>query len=465
MENPEKNSPVVDPAGLADLVDRLAPDDPQWRSFLERGFTRVLGNPGAPETVSQWLPPLLQSVSAKWGIQAAYNLLLRSEIALGVRTKPSIGLYDHTLHLIGGGQKYGCTLAHALQDDFDVTLIANREVSHRQLQEWYGLDLGGCRVRIIPLPFFDSGGSGEIDPGRVSERTGNPFEAVSRESGNYDIFINNSMVEKVLPLANESVLVCHFPERRPADFFYCDRYRHVMYNSLYTAEWIRRKWKIAPTLHLYPPVDMSNPEGQPQKEPVILSVARFEAGGSKQQDRMIMAFEKLLRRFPRESAGWRLVLAGGSVEANPFLARVERMIAARPGLPVELKVNVPVSELQAMYQRAGIFWHLCGLFQTEPALAEHFGMTTVEAMQNGCVPVVFDGGGQREIVEDGRSGFRFSGICELLDKTVLLITDLRLRAELAHAARERGKRFTREVFQNQARTFFRQMAERYASPD
>ena len=85
----------------------------------------------------------------------------------------------------------------------------------------------------------------------------------------------------------------------------------------------------------------------------------------------------------------------------------ESLIAARPDLPVELKVNIPVSELQEMYRQAGIFWHFCGLLQTEPALVEHFGMTTVEAMQNGCVPVVFDGGGQREIVEEGRSGFRF----------------------------------------------------------
>ncbi len=40
-------------------------------------------------------------------------------------------------------------------------------------------------------------------------------------------------------------------------------------------------------------------------------------------------------------------------------------------------------------------------------------MTTVEAMQNCCVPIVIDGGGQREIVEHGDSGFRFSTLEEL----------------------------------------------------
>jgi len=196
---------------------------------------------------------------------------------------------------------------------------------------------------------------------------------------------------------------------------------------------------------------------------MILSVARFESGGSKQQDRMIGAFAGLRERFPRETDGWKLVLAGGSAADNPFLSRIGDLIAARPDLPVELKVNIPVSELLELYREAGIFWHFCGLHQTEPALVEHFGMTTVEAMQNGCVPVVFDGGGQREIVEEGRSGFRFAGIGELIEKTVRVITDLRLRTELARAARERGLRFTREVFESQVKDFFREIADRYAS--
>ena len=450
------------PRELARSLDRLSPNDPQWQTLLEKGWFGILRNADFP-VVQKWLPRLLESVSRKRGIQAAYNLLLKSEAAFHMRAKPSVGFYDHNLHLIGGGQKYGCTMARALQDDFDVTLIAHREVTHRQLLEWYGIDLSACRIRIIPLPFFDENGLREIDPGRISVRTGNPFAAVSRESGNHDIFINNSMVEKVLPLANESVLVCHFPERRPADFFYCGRYRHIVYNSLYTAEWIRKKWKIAPTRHIFPPVDMASPGDPTKKEKTILSVARFESGGSKQQDRMIGAFAELRESFPRETARWKLVLAGGSVAGNPFLSRIRNLIAARPDLPVDLKVNIPVSELLELYRKAGIFWHFCGLHQTEPALVEHFGMTTVEAMQNGCVPVVFDGGGQREIVEEGRSGFRFAGIGELIEKTVRVITDLKLRTELARAARERGLSFTREAFESQVKSFFREIADRYAS--
>ena len=59
----------------------------------------------------------LEAVARQSGPQAAYNLLLRGEVASGWR-RPSVAIYDHSLHLIGGGQKYGCTMAKALQDDF-----------------------------------------------------------------------------------------------------------------------------------------------------------------------------------------------------------------------------------------------------------------------------------------------------------------------------------------------------------
>ena len=42
-------------------------------------------------------------------------------------------------------------------------------------------------------------------------------------------------------------------------------------------------------------------------------------------------------------------------------------------------------------------------------------MTTVEAMAGGCVPVVIDLAGQREIVKAGVDGFRWSTPEQLLD--------------------------------------------------
>ena len=402
-------------------------------------------------------------LAAGSGPQSAYNLLLRAEVVAGWR-KPSLALYDHTLHLIGGGEKYGCTLAQALQDDFDVTLIAHQPVTAADLMKWYDLDLSRCRVKIMPMAFFAGKSQGRIDPDLVSPRTENPFLAVSRESGNYDFFVNNSMLEMVYPLAAMSFFVCHFPERPKGAYFYVPHYRHLIYNSLYTASWIEKKWRLRPRHHVYPPVDMEPAAGAMlPKEKVILSVARFESGGSKQQLEMINAFKRLRAEAPEALSGWQLVLCGGSAMANPYLDRLRAVLAAQPELPVQLQVNIPLSELKAWYGRAAIFWHFCGLDQSNPANVEHFGMSTVEAMQNGCLPIVFDGGGQREIVEHGISGFRFAVAGELRQLTLRAIADPALRQRIALAARLRGADFNRAVFDARVRGLFRGLAAEYAS--
>jgi glycosyltransferase involved in cell wall biosynthesis len=417
------------------------------------------GGPGDAATSRRALDGLCREK----GPQAAYNLLLRGEVVAGWR-RPSLALYDHTLHLIGGGEKYGCTMANALQDEFEVTLIAHRPVALDDLMTWYDIDLSRCRVKVMPLEFFAARGDGLINPDLVSARTVNPFFAVSRESGNYDFFVNNSMMEMVYPLANVPLFVCHFPERPRGPYFYAQHYRHLIFNSLYTAEWIRKKWGISPNHHIYPPVDMEPAPGRPPaKENVILSVARYESGGSKQQAEMIAAFSRLLAGAPAELRGWRLVLCGGSDSPNPYLDRLRRMLESQPGLPVELRVNIPLGELKREYARAAIFWHFCGLGRNNPAHVEHFGMSTVEAMQNGCLPIVFDGGGQREIVEEGKSGFRFAAMGELLARTRLAVRDPSLRRRLGQAARRRGAEFTRAAFAGKVKALFAGLARDYAS--
>jgi len=102
----------------------------------------------------------------------------------------------------------------------------------------------------------------------------------------------------VLPLANESVLICHFPERRPADFFYCDAIAISFTTAWYTAEWIRKNGRSPPPATSYPPVDMAGPGDATGKGKMILSVARFESGGSKPAGPDDRAFAGLREKIP-----------------------------------------------------------------------------------------------------------------------------------------------------------------------
>jgi glycosyltransferase involved in cell wall biosynthesis len=447
---------------LSFLTQDPAPPD---HESARRLFEWLKAEPG---DTAGFLQGSIEALAERKGIQSALNVLSRIEVALGFR-RPRLGLYDNALHFIGGAQKYGCTVAHALQDMFDITLIAHREVTLEQLQDWYGLDLSRCRIKVVSIPYFDQRGTGRgvFDAGLVDLRGDNPFHAVSWESGVYDVFFNNCMLEMVYPLAPVSVMMVHFPEREISRFFHVPHYDHVIYNSRYTAEWIRRRWRVDPHIHIYPPVDMASPLDSclDEKEDVILSVARFEPGGNKQQLEMIKTFFHLVRHHHRDLQGWRLILAGGSIPDNPYLERIRNWLR-EPGLPpVELEVNLSADKLKRKYRSARLFWHFSGLGQRDPARIEHFGMTTVEAMQNACVPVVFNGGGQMEIVEDGMSGVLFESNQELERKFLALIKEPEKIRKLARGAHARGQNFTKDVFVSKVRQHFLDILREYRFAD
>jgi len=392
------------------------------------------------------------------------NILFRLEETLKLR-KPSIGIYDFAFHYVGGAQKYGCTIAYALQDEFDVTLIANRKISLQKLQRWYNLDLSRCRIKIVRVPFYEGEKQDKdlIDPWDARLEKDNPFDVISKESANYDIFINNCTLEMVYPTANISVFICHFPEREKNQFFYVDKYTEIVYNSLYTAEWIKKRWHLDPHKHIYPPVDMEASTPSLEKENIILSVSRFDPGGNKQQLKMVRVFQKVIKQYPEIMKEWKLVLAGGSITGNPYLEKIKKAMSEIPELEIELKVNIPADELKTVYQKAKLFWHFSGLDQSEPAKIEHFGMTTVEAMQNGCVPIVFNGGGQTEVIEDLFSGFLFSSQKELMEKTIKVIKDSSLMKKVSQKALWRGKQFNKEIFIAEAKKYFSGLLKEYRS--
>jgi hypothetical protein len=216
-------------------------------------------------------------------------------------------------------------------------------------------------------------------------------------------------------------------------------YERVVANSAYTQGWTQRMWGRCDGV-LYPPVTQVAPAG---KEPIILSVGRFfvpGTGHNKKQLEMVGAFRRLVESGG--ASGWSYHLVGGcSPEHRPYLDEVERAAA---GLPVVVHADASGAERDDLYGRASIFWHAAGLGEDperHPDRYEHFGITTVEAMSAGAVPVVIDAAGQAEIVEQGRSGMRFHELDGLINTTRWLIGADERRGEMSVAARERAHLF------------------------
>jgi glycosyltransferase involved in cell wall biosynthesis len=144
--------------------------------------------------------------------------------------------------------------------------------------------------------------------------------------------------------------------------------------------------------------------------------------------------------------GWRFAVVGGCEPSQrPYLAKVER---AADGLPVDIRPNASRAVVDELLSTASIFWAATGygVRDDQPWAAEHFGMTTVEAMAGGCVPIVIDKAGQREIITPGVDGFRWSTPEQLMSQTERVAGDEDLRARLSAAAVARSNSFSDEAF-------------------
>ena len=144
---------------------------------------------------------------------------------------------------------------------------------------------------------------------------------------------------------------------------------------------------------------------------------------SKRQDVLLEAFERGQTQHGWEK--WKLVLVG-SIEPDPIHQQyVEQLKERYAHLPVEWRHDLPDQELQRLYQTSAIFWHAAGFGvdeQRQPQQVEHFGMSAVEAMSYGLIPVLIHKGGLKEIVTDSRNGFFFTTLDELVAATQKVMT-------------------------------------------
>jgi len=125
--------------------------------------------------------------------------------------------------------------------------------------------------------------------------------------------------------------------------------------------------------------------------------------------------------------------------------------AAAAGLPVDVIANAPRATVEKLLSTSSIFWSATGLGENEaktPWAAEHFGMTTVEAMAGGCVPVVINRAGQREIVREGIDGLRWDTVEELMTATVRVADDPALLATLAESSIARADDYDEAAFRD-----------------
>jgi glycosyltransferase involved in cell wall biosynthesis len=218
-------------------------------------------------------------------------------------------------------------------------------------------------------------------------------------------------------------------------------YQLLLSNSHFTQRWVARRFGRASEL-LYPPVQVGQFAPGPKRQRII-SVGRFFVDGhTKKQLEMIQLFRRLC---DEGLTGWDYHLAGGTHHDQRSARYFQDCLAATAGYPITLHPDVPLSGLVDLYAGSALYWNATGYGEDEdrePDRFEHFGMTTVEAMASGCVPLSYARAGQPEVIEHEQSGILWETLDELADQTLGLIADPARQRRLSSAAQQRSQIFT-----------------------
>lgn len=338
--------------------------------------------------------------------------------------RPTAVVYTPYAVTPGGGERYVLSAARQLARTHRVEVVTPYRYSNLRLQQI------GCAL--------------DLDLGMLRFKTLQEFE--QDPEPDLMLTMGNAVLPPIAGRGRKTVYHCQFPfllkEEQESDEAMLRSYQEVMVNSAFTQGFYERRLAEAgmasiPTRIVNPPVPPVAPR-TPRKRS-ILSVGRFIVGGhSKRQDLQVEAFRALIESGVEDVE---LHLAGSSFpEATDidFLAAIRQSAS---DLPVYFHVNCSVSELETLYGDSLIYWHATGLgrdLEAEPEKAEHFGISIVEAMSGGAIPIALRAGGPTEIITEGVNGFFYDDIEGLVDQTRRVLDEtpedgLRQLSRAAHA--------------------------------
>jgi len=338
------------------------------------------------------------------------------------------GIYDPYLDTVGGGERYTMTVAECLlAKNWQVDVFWNDSSIKGKISQRLGIKIE--RANFLPDIFQKS----------IWEK----YKVLK----SYDLIFYLSDGSVPFLFAKKNILHFQVPFHGIGGKKFLNRIKlkkvnAVVCNSCFTKKFIDKEYGVKSVV-VYPPVAVE--EFKPgRKENVILSVARFtDMLHNKRQDILVELFKKMVGKGLR---GWRLFLVGGDAEGKRLVAKLKR---ESRGYPIEILTNISFEELKKIYAKAKIFWHAAGYGideRRQPEKVEHFGISPVEAMAAGCVPVVINKGGIPEIIKTEKDGFLWTKKEELLKITLELIKDPLKIEKFSKEVVKSSRRFSKDVF-------------------
>jgi glycosyltransferase involved in cell wall biosynthesis len=213
---------------------------------------------------------------------------------------------------------------------------------------------------------------------------------------------------------------------------------NLLTNSKFVQGIIRR-FLDRNSLVVYPPVNVetfaSNSFKEAKEGSIVVVVASYTPKRHLEQVPLIAKYSKHAK----------FVIMGKADEysASTLATLKEHMKMLHVEDRVTMLQNVPIKQFLETLSKAKVYLHIMP--------QDHFGISVVEAMASGCVPVVHKSGGPWiDILDEqqGTYGFSYSTPAEAAKYIDMLVSDEDMRDRISLKASNRAKRFDRKVFMN-----------------
>jgi len=210
----------------------------------------------------------------------------------------------------------------------------------------------------------------------------------------------------------------------------------ILANSKFTEGLIKEAYGThVATEVLYPPCnvrDATFPVNLSHKQNIVLTISRF-------------AFGKRLDLVPdiaKRATNWTFIIVGSTSETSTVLIKhvLDKIKLFGLEYRVILMLNAPKDKLQEVLSKTKIYLHLT---KSEP-----FGISTVEAMAYGCVPIVHKSGGPWYDILDRKQGYFGYGYDEYgeIAGYIKMLENVEAYKILSLNARKRAGEFSEENF-------------------